>query len=51
MVQPLQKPQQVIDVLNDFYKNKNANIHRGVHLLVRKLQVLMKSQEAPFKNI
>ncbi len=28
-----QKPQVVLDTLNDFYSNKNANIHRAVHYL------------------
>lgn len=28
-----QTPQQVIDVIVDFYSNYNANIHRGVHSL------------------
>ena len=28
-----QKPQQVIDVIVDYYSNYNANIHRGVHTL------------------
>ena len=28
-----QTPQQVIDVIVDYYSNYNANIHRGVHSL------------------
>ena len=28
-----QKPNQVIDVISEFYRNNNANIHRGVHKL------------------
>lgn len=28
-----QKPVQVIDAITDYYKNYNANIHRGVHRL------------------
>ncbi len=28
-----QKPKQVIEAINNFYREKNANIHRGVHLL------------------
>lgn len=28
-----QKPKQVIDAITNFYKNKNANIHRGVYTL------------------
>ncbi len=31
-----QKPQQVIDVLSEYYKGYNSNIHRGVHLLSQK---------------
>lgn len=28
-----QKPNQVIDVISDYYRNSNANIHRAVHTL------------------
>lgn len=28
-----QKPNQVIDAISDYYKNHNANVHRGVHKL------------------
>lgn len=28
-----QKPIQVIEVISDYYKNYNANVHRGVHTL------------------
>ncbi len=28
-----QKPQAVIDAMNDYYRRSNANIHRGVHTL------------------
>lgn len=28
-----QKPQQVLDVLADYYQTDNANVHRGVHTL------------------
>jgi cysteine desulfurase/selenocysteine lyase len=28
-----QKPQLVIDTISDYYKNYNANVHRGVHAL------------------
>lgn len=31
-----QKPQVVIDALIDYYKNYNANIHRGIHTLAEK---------------
>ncbi len=28
-----QKPQSVIDAINNYYKNENSNVHRGVHFL------------------
>lgn len=28
-----QKPNQVIDAMNDYYRMSNANIHRGIHVL------------------
>lgn len=28
-----QKPTQVIDKINEFYSNQNANVHRGIHAL------------------
>lgn len=28
-----QKPQQVIQAMDDYYRNSNANIHRGIHVL------------------
>ncbi len=28
-----QKPQQVIDIINNYYQLENANIHRGIHTL------------------
>jgi cysteine desulfurase/selenocysteine lyase len=28
-----QKPQTVIDAIDRYYKEQNANIHRGVHFL------------------
>jgi cysteine desulfurase/selenocysteine lyase len=31
-----QKPNQVIDVVSNFYKETNSNIHRGVHFLSEK---------------
>ncbi len=32
-----QKPQVVIDAIDTYYKNQNANIHRGVHTLSQKI--------------
>ncbi len=37
-----QKPLSVIDSISDYYKNSNANIHRGVHTLSRKATELFE---------
>jgi len=29
----MQKPKPVLDIMNEFYSQKNANVHRGVHYL------------------
>ncbi len=34
-----QKPIQVIDAINAYYKNQNSNIHRGVHTLSSEITV------------
>lgn len=34
-----QKPQTVIDAIDVYYKNQNANIHRGVHTLSQEITV------------
>jgi cysteine desulfurase/selenocysteine lyase len=31
-----QKPKQVIDIVSEYYKEYNANVHRGVHFLSQK---------------
>ena len=31
-----QKPQQVLDVLTNYYEHDNANVHRGVHTLAER---------------
>jgi cysteine desulfurase/selenocysteine lyase len=35
-----QKPQQVIDAMNEYYRLSNANIHRGVHTLAEEATAL-----------
>ena len=37
-----QTPQQVVDVIVDYYSNYNANIHRGVHSLSQEATAIMK---------
>lgn len=35
-----QKPRQVLDALNDYYEQHNANVHRGVHVLAEEATAL-----------
>ena len=35
-----QKPRQVLDALNEYYEEHNANIHRGVHRLAEEATAL-----------
>jgi len=34
-----QKPNQVIDAMNNYYLNLNSNVHRGVHTLSQKATI------------
>lgn len=45
-----QKPQIVIDTLVDYYKNSNANIHRGVHYLSQKATDLYENARKKIQN-
>ncbi len=42
-----QKPRQVIDAICNYYREKNANIHRGVHMLSQEASELY--EEAHYK--
>lgn len=44
------KPQSVISVLDDFYKNSNSNIHRGVHLLSQEATDAFEKTRTVVKN-
>ncbi len=41
-----QKPQAVIDALNNYYVHDNANIHRGVHTLSQEITVAYENSRA-----
>ncbi|MDF2437673.1 MAG: cysteine desulfurase [Bacteroidota bacterium] len=41
-----QKPVQVIDAIANYYKDQNANIHRGVHTLSQEITVLYEKARA-----
>ncbi len=46
-----QTPQQVIDVIVDYYSNYNANIHRGVHTLSQEATDAYEKARKKFKII
>ncbi len=45
-----QKPQQVIDVLNNYYTSMNSNIHRGVHTLSERATSAFEEARVKVKN-
>lgn len=45
-----QTPQQVIDVIVDYYSNYNANIHRGVHTLSQEATDLYEQARTKIKE-
>lgn len=45
-----QKPQQVIDAIDTFYKNQNANIHRGVHTLSQEITVAYENARSTIQK-
>ncbi|WP_422108031.1 aminotransferase class V-fold PLP-dependent enzyme [Winogradskyella sp.] len=45
-----QTPQQVIDVIVDYYSNYNANIHRGVHALSQEATDAYESARQKIQN-
>lgn len=46
-----QKPRQVLEALDRFYREENANIHRGVHYLSRKATEEYDSSRALLKEM
>jgi cysteine desulfurase/selenocysteine lyase len=45
-----QKPQTVIDAIDLYYKNQNANIHRGVHTLSQEITVAYENARATIQK-
>ena len=45
-----QKPQQVIDAIDNYYKDKNANIHRGVHTLSQEITVCYENARSTIQK-
>ncbi|MCP9757093.1 cysteine desulfurase [Lacihabitans sp. CCS-44] len=45
-----QKPTQVLDALNDYYRGYNANIHRGIHHLAEKATAAFEATRKAVKT-
>ena len=45
-----QKPQVVIDAVDNYYKFQNANIHRGVHTLSQEITIAYEEARATVKK-
>lgn len=45
-----QKPEPVIDMLDFYYKNYNANIHRGIHTLAEEATAAYEATRADVQN-
>src|ERR1700754_4746574 len=45
-----QKPQKVIDALDNYYRNYNANIHRGIHSLAEEATAAFEATRDYVKN-
>lgn len=45
-----QKPQAVIDALNYYYSNYNANIHRGIHTLAEEATAAYEATRSTVRN-
>jgi cysteine desulfurase/selenocysteine lyase len=45
-----QKPQIVLDVLNEYYQNSNANVYRGVHALAERATDALEATRQAVKN-
>jgi len=46
-----QKPTAVINAMNAFYENSNANIHRGIHTLAEEATFLYEAAREPNRSI
>lgn len=45
-----QKPRSVIDAIDNYYRNQNANIHRGVHTLSQEITVVYENARATIQK-
>lgn len=45
-----QKPKIVLDAIDEYYKNHNANVHRGIHTLSQEATVMMENSREKIRN-
>lgn len=45
-----QKPQQVIDAIDTYYRKQNANIHRGVHTLSQEITIAYENARSTIRK-
>ena len=45
-----QKPRQVLDAMDDYYRRHNANVHRGVHTLAEEATQLFEEARGDRKS-
>lgn len=45
-----QKPRIVLDAIDEYYKNHNANVHRGIHTLSQEATVMMENSREKIRN-
>ncbi|MFA7615192.1 MAG: SufS family cysteine desulfurase [Weeksellaceae bacterium] len=45
-----QKPKVVLDAIDEYYKNHNANVHRGIHTLSQEATVMMENSREKIRN-
>jgi len=45
-----QKPKSVIDAIDNYYRNQNANIHRGVHTLSQEITVAYENARSTIQK-
>lgn len=45
-----QKPKVVLDAIDEYYKNHNANVHRGIHTLSQEATMMMENSREKIRN-
>src|SRR5690606_7518747 len=45
-----QKPKMVLDAIDNYYSNFNANVHRGIHTISQEATVMMEDSREKVRN-